>query len=270
MSTEILTAIVLGAVNLGESDRLMRLLTRERGQVTARARGARKSRKRYGGKLDRYCLIRAHLRIRRDRAALGDVDLLQPFLGVREDLVRAAMADHLLELVRIVAREEEPAAELFGLTVRALTTLDAGPTPPEGWLHAVALELMRLSGVALSLAQAEAVPAFAAHGQHGQGRQQDPHVSKHHSLLGARRSRVADQDSPPERSCPPWEPAAPPPVLMSWCLGLVQIPRVSSCLRPGGPPARDHDIRINTSTACTGRSPGTGTGRSRPRCSTCR
>ncbi len=151
MSTEILTAIVLGAVNLGESDRLMRLLTRERGQVTARARGARKSRKRYGGKLDRYCLIRAHLRIRRDRAALGDVDLLQPFLGVREDLVRAAMADHLLELVRIVAREEEPAAELFGLTVRALTTLDAGPTPPEGWLHAVALELMRLSGFALSL-----------------------------------------------------------------------------------------------------------------------
>jgi len=146
------TAVVLGSVDLGESDRLMHLLSRERGRVTARARHARRSRKRYGGRLDRYSLVRAQLRLRRDRAALGEVDLLEPFLGIRTDLLRTAMADHLVELLRIATHEEEECPELFGLAVRSLEVLDRSPEPPgEGWLRAVVMGVLEASGLALAV-----------------------------------------------------------------------------------------------------------------------
>ncbi len=151
MSDEVVNAIVLGGVDLGEADRLVHLLTRERGRIAARARGARKSRKRYGGRLDRYALIRARLRVRKGRSALGEVDLLRPFLGVREDLVRTAMADHLLELVRTVAREDEPLPELFGLLLRSLAALDGDSTPGEAWVRAASMRVMELTGVGASL-----------------------------------------------------------------------------------------------------------------------
>jgi len=152
LSTEVLSAIVLGSIDLGEADRLVHLLTRERGRITVRARGARKSRKRYGGKLDRFSLIRVHLRTTaRGRASLGEVDLLEPFLGIRSELVCTAMADFLVELARTTVHEEEPSAELFGLVVRALTTLDRAVPPAQGWLVALTLSVLRHSGLAVAL-----------------------------------------------------------------------------------------------------------------------
>ncbi len=152
MTQDIATGIVLGTTDFGEADRLVHLLTRDRGRITARARGARRSRKRYGGKLDRFSLVRCQLRTRRgNRITLGDVDLMQPFLGIRSDLVRTGMADHLIELVRLVSREGERNESLFGLTVQALSTLDAGPTPPEGWHHALTLTLLEHAGLAMAV-----------------------------------------------------------------------------------------------------------------------
>jgi len=152
LSPEIVTGVVLGSTDFGEADRLIHLLTRDRGRITAHARGARRSRKRYGGKLDRFSLVRCHLRARRgNRVAMGDVDLLQPFLGIRSDLVRTAMADHMIELVRIIARDGESDEVLFGLVVRTLSTLDAEPTPPEGWHHALTLSLLEHAGLAMAV-----------------------------------------------------------------------------------------------------------------------
>ena len=45
-------AVIVGTHDLGESDRVVRLLGPERGRVDAVARGARRSRKRFGGALD--------------------------------------------------------------------------------------------------------------------------------------------------------------------------------------------------------------------------
>ena len=152
MSQDIVTGVVLGSTDFGEADRLVHLLTRDRGRLTARARGARRSRKRYGGKLDRFSLIRSHVRyLKGNKVAMGDVDLIQPFLGIRSDLVRTARADHLVELVRIVARDGEVHEALFGTVVQALSTLDAGPTPAEGWHHALTMRLLEEAGLAISV-----------------------------------------------------------------------------------------------------------------------
>jgi DNA repair protein RecO (recombination protein O) len=166
LTQDIVTGVVLGSTDFGEADRLIHLLTRDRGRITARARGARRSRKRYGGRLDRFSLVRCHLRLGKgNRAALGDVDLVQPFLGIRSDLIRTAMADHMIELVRLVARDGESNERLFGLTIQALSTLDAGPTPAEGWHLALTLTLLEHAGLAMAVHRCCACGRAADSGQ---------------------------------------------------------------------------------------------------------
>ncbi|HSM92508.1 MAG TPA: DNA repair protein RecO, partial [Anaeromyxobacteraceae bacterium] len=53
--------IVLRVVDYGESDRIVTLLTRERGKVGAYARGARASRRRFPGLLEPFTLLSAEL-----------------------------------------------------------------------------------------------------------------------------------------------------------------------------------------------------------------
>jgi len=151
LTAQTLSALVLGSTDLGEADKLVHLLTRERGRVSARARGARRSRKRYGGRLDRYALIRASITFRKGKGTMGEVDLLRPFLGIRDDLLRTAEADHLLELLRLVTREEEACLPLFGLSVQALGVLDEGPTPAPPWLLALVVQVLAHAGLAPQL-----------------------------------------------------------------------------------------------------------------------
>ncbi|HTU59687.1 MAG TPA: DNA repair protein RecO, partial [Polyangiales bacterium] len=50
-------ALVLRAVDFGESDRVITLLTRELGLVSTMARAARKSKRRFAGALEGFAII---------------------------------------------------------------------------------------------------------------------------------------------------------------------------------------------------------------------
>ena len=72
-----LTGIVLRLVDTGEADRVVTLLTRERGKVAAYARGARASRRRFGGSLEPFTLVTAEVRERSASELLG-LDSVSP------------------------------------------------------------------------------------------------------------------------------------------------------------------------------------------------
>src|SRR5262245_38091169 len=110
-----LTAIVLRAVDYGESDRVITLLSRERGKVSAFARGARASRRRFGGALEPFTLVRAEVRSRSgsDLLGLDSVSALRAFGGIRGDLARIACAGYAAELARELVRDHEPHDDLF-------------------------------------------------------------------------------------------------------------------------------------------------------------
>ena len=59
-----LTAIVVGGVDYGDSDRIVHLLTTS-GRISVVAHGARKSKKRFAGALDPFTTIRATLEVKR-------------------------------------------------------------------------------------------------------------------------------------------------------------------------------------------------------------
>jgi len=142
-------AIVLRAVDYGEADRVVTLLTRERGKLAAFARGAKRSRKRFGGALEPFTLLSAELKERRG-AELWTLESVQPeraFGEIRGDLARIACAAHACEVARALVRDAEPHPELFDLLAAYLARLDAAPADP-ATLRAVQLGILRAAGLA--------------------------------------------------------------------------------------------------------------------------
>jgi DNA repair protein RecO (recombination protein O) len=144
-----LTAIVLRSVDTGEADRVVTLLTRERGKVVAFARGARASRRRFGGSLEAFTLVTAEVRERAGSDLLGleSVSPRAAFGGIRGDLARIACAGYAAELAREIVRDNEPHEDLFDLLAAYLAALDAAPARPAA-LRAFELGALRAAGLA--------------------------------------------------------------------------------------------------------------------------
>src|SRR5262249_60950580 len=109
-------ALVLGTLDYGDADRMVTLLTRSRGKLTAFAAGARKSRRRFAGALEPGTVLKARLVERHGSTVRLDAgEGLNAFPRIREELPRIARALYALELCRGLLREAEPAPERLSL-----------------------------------------------------------------------------------------------------------------------------------------------------------
>jgi DNA repair protein RecO (recombination protein O) len=138
-------AVVLGLVNYGERDRIVRLLTPQLGKVSALARGARGSRRRFGGVLDLGARLRVMIRPGRgDLWHLQEAELEEARLRLRDSLLSMALLSYGSELVGVFAREHHAEPRLFGLLEVFLTVLDGATAPPAGMFRA-GLEIKTLT-----------------------------------------------------------------------------------------------------------------------------
>ncbi|MBM4384277.1 MAG: DNA repair protein RecO [Deltaproteobacteria bacterium] len=145
-------ALVLRAVDLGESDRVVHLLTPETGRIAAIAKGARRSVKRFPGTLDFFNQLSISLERKRGVAQLARLEhakLIRAFHGVRENAGRFALGCYVLELLDRLAPEggrRGDLAALYRFALDALGAIDALPPTPR--LRAL-LELRLLAAVGL-------------------------------------------------------------------------------------------------------------------------
>ncbi len=138
-------AVVLSTLDYGEADRIVTLLTEERGRVSAFAAGARKSRRRFAGALEPCTLLWAQLvQGRGETWRLDGVEVIDAFGELRSDLGRIARGAYAAELARELCRDLQPHPELFALLCRyfaALARQGAGP-----------VSMMRFELLALAIA----------------------------------------------------------------------------------------------------------------------
>ncbi len=130
MRIESTPAFVLRLVAYGEADRIVELFTARRGRLAALARGARRSRRRFGGVLDYF--HRLEVRVRPGRGDLWHLEeaaLCRAYPGVLRSLEAHGCAAHVLEVVRMGTREGAPEPDLFDLVGAALDALDRGADP---------------------------------------------------------------------------------------------------------------------------------------------
>ena len=135
--------LVLRTWKLGEYDRIASLLTPDRGKVRAVAKGVRKPKSRFGGRIQPTWNLRVQCYEGRSLHTITQADTIDSFRAVREDLERLAKAAVVLEAADHVAQEHRPDPELYRMTVGALRSLDHRDAPmlvPAFLLKALAQE----------------------------------------------------------------------------------------------------------------------------------
>lgn len=138
-------ALVVRLVDFGESDRIVGLFTRELGLVSAIARGARRSARRFAGALQTGQRIVAELGLASGSLhRLEGARLVDPHLGLLRELPRLDEAALLLRILRDNIPEGEPDAELFERSVAHLSELSEHGADPRRLLGFRLLVLDRL------------------------------------------------------------------------------------------------------------------------------
>lgn len=141
--------IVLRTYKLGETDRILTLLTLGRGKVRAVAKGIRRPGSRFGGRLEPYSHVDLLLHEGRSLDIVTQADLLAPHAAVRADWALSAAAAVLVELVDTVAVEGERDNGLFLLLRAGLQALDAQPGDPGVLIDAFLLRVAGAVGFAV-------------------------------------------------------------------------------------------------------------------------
>ena len=108
-------ALVLRTFDQGESDRIVHLYTEALGRVSAIAKGARRSRRRFPGTLEILALLDVHLvdRPRSSLAWLEGASVVRSFEPLVRDLGRYAIGCQLVEILDRFTGEREASPELF-------------------------------------------------------------------------------------------------------------------------------------------------------------
>ena len=128
-------AILLRAVDFGESDRIVHLLTSDRGRLTAIAKAARRSHRRFPGTLDVFNRLdlEGRMKPRASMAFLERARLVDAYLPLRDRPARYALASFLTEMLDRLAPEGvvgDEASRLFGFATETLEILErTDPTP---------------------------------------------------------------------------------------------------------------------------------------------
>lgn len=123
------SGVVLRTYKLGESDRIVVLLTEEHGKVRAVAKGVRKTRSRLGSRLEPMSHVSVLLYRGRDLDTVNQVEVMETASGLRGSLDKMTQGLAMCEAVDQVTPDREPVPHLYTMLVRALQTLADSGSP---------------------------------------------------------------------------------------------------------------------------------------------
>lgn len=121
--------IVLRTIKLGESDRIVTICTKERGKVRAVAKGVRKTKSKFGGRLEPTSHVALQCYEGRELDIVTQAESLDVFRLLREDLSRLGRAMAMLEAVENISQEGHENPALFAMLHGALRELDRRNSP---------------------------------------------------------------------------------------------------------------------------------------------
>jgi DNA repair protein RecO (recombination protein O) len=121
-------AIVLRSLRFGEADRILHLYTPGRGRLSAIAKGVRRTRSRFGGRLEPFGHVRLVLHEgRSDLLTVTSAETVQAYAGLRGDAGALDAAGRACDAVGRLFGEAEPQPPVFHLLANQLALLDGQP-----------------------------------------------------------------------------------------------------------------------------------------------
>lgn len=119
-------AVVLRSMRYGEADRILHLYTPQRGRLSGIAKGVRKTRSRFGGRLEPFCRVELVLHEgRSDLLTVTSAQTVAPYSRLRSNGATIDAAARACDAVNRLFGEAEPSEPVFHLLCNELALLDA-------------------------------------------------------------------------------------------------------------------------------------------------
>lgn len=146
-------AVVLRTQKLGEADRIITMLTREHGRVRAVAKGVRRTKSKFGARLEPGSHVDVQLFVGKTFDTVTQVEALENYGDlVSRDYQRWTIASAILETAeRFTSQEHEPALQEYSLVVGGLKALAEKRYDPSLILDAFLLRSLAIGGYAPSM-----------------------------------------------------------------------------------------------------------------------
>jgi DNA repair protein RecO (recombination protein O) len=146
-------AVVLRTHKLAEADRIVTLLTRDHGKVRAVAKGVRRTRSRFGARLEPFMHVDLQLYEGRSLDTITQAVTVAPYAAaITADYPAFTAANAVVEAAdKLSPVEHLPARALFRLTLGAVSALARGQVGPGAVVDSYLLRALALSGYAPSL-----------------------------------------------------------------------------------------------------------------------
>lgn len=131
----------------GEADCILSIFTRDYGKITGFAKNAKKSSKRFGGRLEPFIHLRISFRKRTGRMNfVEDCETINVFSSFMQNVHLFALGSFIMENIEILVPIEEPNEEAFSLLVDTFSSLDSGRSALPEVLR-FQLSILKLSGL---------------------------------------------------------------------------------------------------------------------------
>lgn len=143
--------IVLRSIRYGEADRILDLYTSDAGLISGIAKGIRRTRSRFGGRLEPLSCVDFMAYRGRNLDTITQAEVLRSFHGVRENLARFEAAGDMVGSIRALSGGDEADRRVFNLLYHALDALESRESDFRAVEAAFSLKLAILAGYAPQL-----------------------------------------------------------------------------------------------------------------------
>ena len=139
--------VILRTYKLGEADRIIVAMTTSNGKVRAVAKGVRKTASKFGSRLEPLAHVSLMLwRGRGELDVVNQVEVVERFRHVREDLDKMAAGMSMLEVVDQVSQEGHADPKVLETLIRALRVLDEPDRDPRLVSASFFLRILEIEG----------------------------------------------------------------------------------------------------------------------------
>ncbi|RJP32572.1 MAG: DNA repair protein RecO [Actinobacteria bacterium] len=139
-------AVVLRAYDLGEADRILTMITAGRGLRRAVAKGVKRTRSKFGGRLEPFTHLDAVLHEGRNLDTVVQVEIIRSHESVRADFAKFLFGEAMLEMIEKSLHEGQRIPRIFEALCVTLDVLEGDVCDPALLLAAFEFKICALIG----------------------------------------------------------------------------------------------------------------------------
>ena len=138
--------LIIKEQTIGESDRLVTMLTKDAGVLRAFARRAKNLKDSKSAATQLLCYSRLSVFKGREKYIIDDAEPIEVFFGLRRDIGALSLAQYFCELAYLLVPEETESEEYLRLVLNSLHFLSKGTRPKRMLQSVTELRMLSMAG----------------------------------------------------------------------------------------------------------------------------